>query len=385
MRYSHFAAPVAGTLIAAAVVCGCGPKKDSVEGSADLTPAPAKGVIDLAPMDTTPAAPAAAAGPVVTVNGQSLSRAKADMMIQRQMMSQGIPPQAMQQAMAMWGPRVEQQVVQQFVAGILLAEEAKRRKLQASDEVVEQALGKMLKELPEGQTLSAVLAMGGITEEDLRKDIRDNESIGALFEAVTADVPAVTEEEITAFYGENKERFDMPAQVHTRHILIEAREGQADEAAMTAAKTKAETLYKQLVDDKADFAELAKAESSCPSAEEGGDLGFMDLGPNIDPAFAAAATNQALNVIGEVVKSQFGYHIIEALERRPAGLRELAVVHDDIATALKRRKGSEVMEALIEELKAKAKIEYAAAPVVTRPPPGMLGMPPQPAPPAPAE
>lgn len=369
--------PAGAMLASAALLAGCGSRKETEPPPAAIDDAPA---VTTAPVSMMPPASEVAPDtPVVTVNGEVLTRADADAMVARMLASQGVPPQSMQQAIAMMGPRMESRIVDQFVATTLLKAEAIKRKLEISEAEADAELAKMAATLPPGQTLESALAMAGLSADDLRRDIRDNESIKRLYEQETADVPKPTEEEIAAHYTDNQDGLRQEAKAHTRHILIEAREGVADEAAMTAAEAKATELRRKLVEDKADFAELAKSESSCPSAKAGGDLGEMEMGPNVDPAFVAAVEAQEIDAIGEVVKSSFGYHIIQVLGRTEAGVPSLESVHDDIDGMLLRQRRGAKFEKLIDELRGAAEIVYPAAAAAVTPPPLMSTLAPPPA------
>ena len=107
------------------------------------------------------------------------------------------------------------------------------------------------------------------------------------------------EEEIAEYYEENKEAFIKDEEYHLRHILIETQE-------------EAEAVLEKIRGG-ADFAELAKERSLCLSREKGGDLGFIARGITIKP-FEDAAFALKPGEISEVIKTQFGYHIIKLEE-----------------------------------------------------------------------
>ena len=85
-----------------------------------------------------------------------------------------------------------------------------------------------------------------------------------------------------------------------RHILVD------DEA-------KCLDLKKQ-IEDGADFADLAKEHSSCPSGSRGGDLGTFGQGQMV-PEFDQVVFNEELNTVHGPVKTQFGYHLLEVTAR----------------------------------------------------------------------
>lgn len=128
------------------------------------------------------------------------------------------------------------------------------------------------------------------------------------------------EAEIKKRYDAMKEEYKRPESAHILHILIKvdpsAKPEQAD-----AARAKAENLVKQLRSG-ADFAKLAKENSGDPSSSsKGGDMGFVDQGMTVEP-FDQAAFSIPLNTISDPIRStEFGYHIIKVLERKPSGYR----------------------------------------------------------------
>lgn len=90
------------------------------------------------------------------------------------------------------------------------------------------------------------------------------------------------------------------ARATARHILVN------DE-------TTCEQLKQQIADG-ADFAELAKEHSGCPSGKQGGDLGEFGQGQMV-PEFDQVVFNEAVNVVHGPVQTQFGYHLLEVTSR----------------------------------------------------------------------
>ena len=138
-----------------------------------------------------------------------------------------------------------------------------------------------------------------------------------LAEQVQAAMPdaAATERYARSEYLAKPDRFTVPEEVRVRHILLPVAKDGSDDAQV---KARAEALVEQLRGG-ADFAALAKAESSdSGSAQRGGELDWFGRG-KMTPAFEHAAF--ALTKPGDIsapVKTPFGWHIIELLERKPA-------------------------------------------------------------------
>jgi len=117
-------------------------------------------------------------------------------------------------------------------------------------------------------------------------------------------------------YKAKPERFAVPEQVHARHILLAVARDGSDDAQV---KARADELLAQLRQG-ADFAKLAAEHSADKgSAARGGDLGFFPRGKMVPPFEQAAFALEKKGDLSAPVKSQFGYHIIELVERKPAG------------------------------------------------------------------
>ena len=139
---------------------------------------------------------------------------------------------------------------------------------------------------------------------------------------------AVTEQEVAANYEENKALYMEPERRRVAHILVENIEDDA------AAKEKAEAILAELKAG-ADFAKLAEEKSDdLVSAEVGGDLEWIDR-DMMDPEFEEAAFALAnAGDISELVKTEFGYHIIKLTDYQPEQVKALADVSADIKAQL---------------------------------------------------
>ena len=89
--------------------------------------------------------------------------------------------------------------------------------------------------------------------------------------------------------------------------------------------------------DGADFAELAKANSDCPSGQTGGDLNFFTK-ERMVPEFSEAAFSMDVNEISDVVKTQFGYHVINVTEKKDAEKMGFDVVKENLKNHLTQQK-----------------------------------------------
>jgi peptidyl-prolyl cis-trans isomerase C len=107
------------------------------------------------------------------------------------------------------------------------------------------------------------------------------------------------------------------------------------------------------------FAELARENSTCSSAEQGGDLGFFQREGQMVEPFAAAAFELEPGEISDVVETQFGFHVIQVTERKPATVVSLEEAAPMLRTQLELRRVQEQLDPLMAELRSGAEIDYA--------------------------
>jgi len=135
----------------------------------------------------------------------------------------------------------------------------------------------------------------------------------------------VTPQEIESYYNANVQQFQMPEQVRASHILLKT-EGK-DEATV---RKQAEDILKEAKAPGADFAALAKKYSEDDGSKvNGGDLDYFSKGRMV-PEFEQAAFSMQPGQISDLVKSQFGFHIIKVVDKKAASTRPL----DDVRTQI---------------------------------------------------
>lgn len=184
----------------------------------------------------------------------------------------------------------------------------------------------------------------------------------SFFSFETADVPGgvpkVTEAEVQAYYDSHLDQYKTPEQVKTRHILIAVAKG-ADAKADAAAKAKAEDVLRQLKAG-GNFAELAKKYSDDPgSKDQGGELPMVPTS-SLDPAYARAAMDLAPGQTSGIVRSSFGYHIIQTEAKDAAHVKTLAEVKPAIEEQLQGQKAAAAAQSYATQLAAEAKKEGLA-------------------------
>jgi peptidyl-prolyl cis-trans isomerase D len=174
--------------------------------------------------------------------------------------------------------------------------------------------------------------------------------------------PQVTDAEEQAYYTAHQAEYKTEEQVKTRHILITAKAG-ADAQTDAAAKAKAQDVLNQLKAG-ANFADLAKKYSDDPgSKDQGGELPLIPTS-SLDPAYAKAAMALNPGQTSGLVRSQFGYHIIQTEQKIQAGVKPLAEVKDSIVQLLQQQKAGTAEQQFAAQIAADAKkdgLDKAAA------------------------
>jgi peptidyl-prolyl cis-trans isomerase C len=213
------------------------------------------------------------------------------------------------------------------------------------DQIVQQAQAQGMN-VGREEAFQQALEQAGITEEQLRTQIREQLPVQKVQARVASDVQA-SQGEVERFYEENKElQFTTPEQRCARHILFNKDQ-----------REKAEEVKGQLQNG-ADFAELAKEYSQDPgSAENGGDLGCVGKGETV-PSFEKAIFNANEGEIVGPVESEFGYHVIEVTEIRAKSTQPLSEVESQIREQLSTDEQAEKFSTWVQEQREQRDVKY---------------------------
>ncbi len=181
------------------------------------------------------------------------------------------------------------------------------------------------------------------------------ERIISYFAFTPNDVPGgvqqPTQQEIEAYYNAHKNEYSVQEQAKSRHILIQVPQG-ADAKTDAAAKAKAQDVLNQ-IQKGANFADLAKKYSDDPgSKDSGGELGFAQRGHMV-PEFDNAIFTQKIGDT-KIIKTQYGYHIVQVEERTPAHTQSLSEVLPTIQATLLREKSTGAQDAFARALTSEA-------------------------------
>ncbi len=271
---------------------------------------------------------------------------------------------------------MEQRIVNQLIIQELLDQEAEARGIKVTNEDVDKALKETMDQMGGRDQLMEALKANGISTSDFKNDLRTQVKMRKLAES--AGEIKITDKDIQDFYKKNPDKFQNPEKVRASHILISANPYEIGEEIKSKSKkeisedelktkvekimaekqAKAEKVLKEVKADKTKFAQLAKKYSDDPgSAKQGGDLGFFAKDQMV-PEFANVAFSAKPDTVSDLVKSQFGYHIIYVQDRRAAGITPFEKAKQGIEEYLITQKQVKALDDLTIAAKKKAKIEY---------------------------
>ncbi len=169
-------------------------------------------------------------------------------------------------------------------------------------------------------------------------------------EALRAKI-TVAPADIERKYNETVQQNTPPEQIRASHILLRT-EGK-DEAAV---KAKAESVLKEVKAPNADFAALAKKYSEDDSnAKNGGDLDFFTRGRMVPEFDAAAFALQTNGQVSELVKTEFGYHIIKLTDRKAPSVPKLDELKPQITEQLASERAATQAETMARAIAAAVK------------------------------
>lgn len=244
---------------------------------------------------------------------------------------------------------VEKRILDDLVTQLLLKQFIKKEGVQVDQDSIAQEIEKFrinVKENPDtkDKTLEQVLGEQGGSIDELRVALDISFSIDKYLSQ------AVSEEDLKAYFDKNIGNFN-GEKVTASHILIDTVKVKGDEEKLKEAKEKIDKIKKEL-DEGADFAELAKKYSDCPSAMSGGNLGPFGRGEMVKE-FIDTAFSLDVNSVSSPVKTQFGYHIIKVTDKKEGKDINFEEVKERVTIALHNEKTI----SLIEDLNKKADIK----------------------------
>ena len=192
------------------------------------------------------------------------------------------------------------------------------------------------------EATSAYMEQYGITEEALTDFYVSQYYSVAFVDELNKQVPEIKDEEVKKYYDENQDQFEID-EVTAKHILVKE-------------ENKAKDILADL-NNGADFSDMAKEYSIDGSAESGGDLGTFGRGEMV-PEFEKAAFALQPGEMSDIVKTEFGYHIILVTDKNQ-GMQTYEEAKETIRANLQRNELTKLFQTKLNELRNEYGVEYS--------------------------
>lgn len=237
---------------------------------------------------------------VATIAGEALTQAEFEAFLKN------VPAE---QRAYLSNPQARQYYLEQFIAVRLFTKLGEEEKLDETDDFKE------------------IMAT-------IRKDVLSQLAMKSVLSGIE-----VSDEEIKAYYDVNPNQFVKEGKVSAKHILTDSEEKCTD-------------IFKEIAEGAKSFEDAAKEYSTCPSGQQGGDLGEFGKGQMVKEFEDAAFSGEIGKVIGPV-KTQFGYHLIKVEKRTEPETAPFDEVKENIRKTLLSQKQNQLYSEKISELKDK--------------------------------
>jgi parvulin-like peptidyl-prolyl isomerase len=303
-------------------------------------------------------------GSVAVVDGTDVSRADLDALMERAQKSYAAQKQTFPKAGTAEYQSLQEQAVAYLVQRVQYEQEAEKLGITVTAADIAKRNKQVLNQAYFGgsqKKLDAELKKQGYTKEQYEADLRALAIRDKVAAAVVKEKVKIDDAAIKANYQENlATKYTVADSREVRHILLSVhkKDGSVDYA---ASKAQAEDVRQQL-ENGADFATLAKKYSQDPGSKDNGGKYTVEKGKTVAP-FEKATFSLGVHELSQPVKTEYGYHLIEALGPvKPGHVTPLAQVRNAIKQELLSSKQNDALTEWAAELKKKyeGKIEYAA-------------------------
>ena len=225
---------------------------------------------------------------------------------------------------------IKQEILDQLITDILLEEFIDKQGLVVASEEIEREVHQVRSNITgnqkdSGQSLEKVLASIGSNISEFKRSIKHSLALGKYFNN------KIDDRTLEKYFDGNKSVFNGES-VKVCHILIDARDMKTqEELSHTLEQIKS---IKREIDSGAAFDEMAKKYSNCPSAQNGGDLGFIQRKGNLAKSFLDTAFSLRVGQVSEPVQTEFGYHLIKITEKKEGANIKFGDVKEKVRLAV---------------------------------------------------
>lgn len=258
---------------------------------------------------------------------------------------------------------IEKEVVRELVN-----QQGEKENLKIDSGLIEKELKALRANYASEEEFNNALKARNINLEDIKKSMQIDINARQLLNAQIQGKINITDDEVKKYYEDNKSKFQRPEAYHTRHILAAYFPPEALRNQTIEELKKNKEYFARLAEEKidkvieelkkgADFEELAKTQSDDESSREnGGDLDFIYKGI-FDASFDEAAGKLKPDEISGKIKTRFGYHVIQLIEKKPSEMAPFDEMKPGIQKHLFLEAAKKHVASYVEKLKQTAKIE----------------------------
>ncbi len=248
-----------------------------------------------------------------------------------------------------------QEVLENMISSELLYQESKARGFSFSEGDLNARISAMRDRFPSPEEFEQTLKAQGLTPAEMGRTLGKDIAVSRYLDNVVISKVSVTEEEAQSYFEERQDEIRADDQLRVRHILLRLPED-APEPAVERVRQKLQGIRSEILAG-GDFAQLAREYSQDPgSAPLGGDLDWISRGTTV-PAFDRAAYALETGELSPVIRSSFGLHVIQVVERRPGPPVAYEDAKDQLLSFLRERKIEEQIGLHVAELRKSAKVE----------------------------
>lgn len=249
---------------------------------------------------------------------------------------------------------VKSRILENLIDAEILYQQSQKEGVKVDDQAINKQIETIKKRFSDEAAYQKALEGMDVSEEEIRTKIRRGLAIKQLLDTDVLQKIAITNEETKKFYNNNPNLFKQKEQIKASHILIKVAPD-ADESKKIQARKKIEAVQKKVRQGE-DFGLLAKTNSEGPTAQRKGDLGYFGRGRMVKPFEDAAF---ALNVgeVSKIVETQFGYHLIKVIDKKPPRTIPYKEVQQKLEQHLNKEKEKTEIQGYIENLKKSATIK----------------------------
>ena len=217
--------------------------------------------------------------------------------------------------------RVKNSAIKDFMVQSFLKIWAKENTITIADSELNIEIERLQKNYPNNNAFLAALTKEGLSLDDWRREVYRSLIEHKLFQQLRATFAAPADSEIQLYYDHNKDKFKKNKAVKVRQIVTDSEDG-------------AKQLLKELKTGKS-FSKLAEKYSVSPEGKKGGTTEWIDTATL---EVYEEAYNLRPGIPSNILKSPYGYHIMELLEKRPGGQQNLKDVKETIRNTLMESK-----------------------------------------------